>query len=85
MVNNEIINDVNYLQSVIKSQIDKMDNSPKNRISVMVHTSTNTPEGAITTIKSILKDENITNIHYRSGRINADWLKRQFCPYIPWK
>jgi beta-lactamase regulating signal transducer with metallopeptidase domain len=72
MVNNEIINDVNYLQSVIKSQIDKMDNSPKNRISVIVHTSTNTPEGAITTIKSILKDENITNIHYRSGRINAD-------------
>ncbi|OFY39196.1 MAG: hypothetical protein A2X18_04030 [Bacteroidetes bacterium GWF2_40_14] len=65
LVNNEIVKDTNKLESVIKSQIEKLKSlSKETKITVTVQISSKTPKEATEKLKAILKEEKITKINY---------------------
>ena len=64
LINNKVVKDINDLESVIKSQIEKLKAISNRPINVTVQTSNKTPIESVNKVNEILKKENITEISY---------------------
>lgn len=68
LINNKIVKDISDLESVIKSQIEKLKATSNGSIVVKIKTSSKTPIESVNKVNEILKKENITNISYITPR-----------------